>query len=276
MSALFGNLGDMMDPMDVKTSTSAYAVPETVDATASLRSPVRMMQSSSSSSSSSAALYEHMVSRGAQTDSYEMLEEESHRSVYSVILGERAQLSEMRETIADEERASMERIRNEELASVERLKKYETQQLNNLYAAEEASRGRLDHERARLDSDRTALRLERLQLQLQTRKNDELFRQRIIDLSVLATELSNHESSIREEKRRMARQRLNLDIALQQLQHFNRLSAAEIAARASPTKKKPESPLQTLQQSDASRTSPVYRNASSHSFSRAVRSYKIT
>lgn len=156
-------------------------------------------------------------------------------SVYQRILQEKLTVEELRDTLSRELLEANQSLAEREAAAMKRIQEFK----DTTEASLEKERTEMQSMYKELITDVEKQRKKAMDMQEEaTHYMDTLtymYCQRMKDLTDMATALAAQRQTLEEERRKVARQRLNLDIALQQMNHFNCFSLGMTAAPHQPT-----------------------------------------
>jgi hypothetical protein len=164
--------------------------------------------------------------RGSQTD-YSAFIESEYQTSYQLLLGEKAELSAMLRHLRMEEDAHRVRLQRAEEEHFRRCQMREIEAAEAVSAEERRLNERISSEERRIAEqqallDRSWLEFRRTESALRAFMQD-----KTRELAAAANALAQHQKKISDDKKKMAKQRLNLDMSLREVNHLAHLIAAE-------------------------------------------------
>jgi hypothetical protein len=164
--------------------------------------------------------------RGCQTD-YSAFIESEYQTSYQLLLGEKAELSAMLRHLRMEEDAHRARLQRAEEEHFRRCQMREIEAAEAVSAEERRLNERISSEERRIAEqqailDRSWLEFRRTESALRVFMQD-----KTRELAAAANALAQHQKKLSDDKKKMAKQRLNLDMSLREVNHLAYLIAAE-------------------------------------------------
>ena len=161
-----------------------------------------------------------MQDRGVQSD-YSSYVDEKYINSYQMLLGERQEIEQMREALQQEteERAAM--LLAEEDEAMRRIAENEEESMSRLRAEENVLRDRVREVEDIILMERNEIDRQWKELRAAEADSERTIRLRTKELLEIMHVVRAHHDKLQHDKKRIARQRLHLDMALHDLNRFN-------------------------------------------------------
>ena len=192
---------------------------------------------------------ENTLSRGTQTD-YSAFIDADNQTAYQMMLGEKAEIQAILEKVRAEERAATIRIQQAEDESFRRCQEREIYLIEMLRIEEEKARARIQTEELRLESKVSEIEAAWTELKTAEETARQFHHLKLNDLTQIANILTQHHKKLLDDKRKVGRQRMALDLALKNINNFTQFNPS---GAPSPSPMVPQ-----FQNSQLRSQSPIY------------------
>jgi len=164
-----------------------------------------------------------MKTTGCQSD-YVNFIDDKYLNSYQMLLGEKQEVSEMQEKLYAEMKASKQKLRENEAAAKARVDAYEQESLERVAEEEGLLRGRMEQVEDIIASEKQEIDKQWEELRAAEQEAYAVHAQKTQELLDLMHIVSAHHERVMGDKKKIARQRLHLDMALQDINRFTKFS----------------------------------------------------
>jgi hypothetical protein len=160
------------------------------------------------------------VDVGVQSD-YAAYIDEQYLNSYQMLLGERQQLDEIQEIFRIECEERLDMLREEELSSIDRMRRREAESYQRIRDEEDRLTSRVHEVEDIIMSEKEEIVRQWQELHQAEMEAHENHQQKTSELLELLHIVRAHHDKLQADKKKIGRQRLQLDLALQDLNKFN-------------------------------------------------------
>jgi hypothetical protein len=153
----------------------------------------------------------------------------SEVSVYNKIVNEHNDIENYRAKLEYEMLREEELLREREMGSLVRVNTFAEEQYMQYEAKREALESRYNALRQSAIKEHHIAMRQQVQVKEFADALNGNYIRKMQEIETIAKQVASHHTFVTEEKRKIARQRLNLDLALQQLNHFNIFSDGRLS-----------------------------------------------
>ena len=163
------------------------------------------------------------VDCGCQCDPA-LLVDEKHFNSYQMLLGEKQEVNDMQVKLHAEIKSSREQLRAEEIASRGKIEAFERESLERVAKEESLLRSRMEQVEDIIQSEKKEIDKQWAELRAAEQEAFAVHAQKTQELLDLMHLVSAHHEKLQSDKKKIARQRLHLDMALQDINRFTKFS----------------------------------------------------
>ena len=163
------------------------------------------------------------IDSGCQSD-YVNLIDDKYLNSYQMLLGEKQEVSEMQEKLYAEMKASKQQLQENEAVSKARVDAYEQESLERIAEEEALLRSRMEQVEDIILSEKQEIDKQWEELRAAEQEAYAVHAQKTQELLDLMHIVSAHHERVAGDKKKIARQRLHLDMALQDINRFTKFS----------------------------------------------------
>jgi hypothetical protein len=160
------------------------------------------------------------VDAGVQSD-YAAYIDEQYLNSYQMLLGERQQLDEIQEIFRIECEERLDMLREEELSAIDRMRRREAESYQRIQDEEDRLTARVHEVEDIILSEKEEIERQWQELHQAELEAHDTHEQKTSELLELLHIVRAHHDKLQADKKKIGRQRLQLDLALQDLNKFN-------------------------------------------------------